>query len=98
MAGYVIAVPALVHGVRLNPGGKQFQWLFEKLPFLISLHFSPFRLKETFFFQLYISRSNIAYLCPNMEKIGEAVQKSYLERPPSSKPSGAIHCNIIAAR
>ena len=49
------------------PGRRAISVIFDNLPSAISLHFSPFRLQETFgFFQMCILRINTAYLCPNI--------------------------------
>ena len=40
--------------------------IFEKLPPAISVHFAPFRLKQTFFLKICLVRSTIANMCPSV--------------------------------
>ena len=48
------------------PKGEQFLWFVEKRPCAISLHFTPFWLKQTFVFWDVLGKENKANLCPIM--------------------------------
>ena len=47
------------------PVGESVSVIFDKLPLAISLHFTPFRLEQTFVFEMCLVRSTVANMYPS---------------------------------